>query len=320
MKLKNILGGSAFWMVNKSLAKHLGCIESALLLAYLIDKGDYHSTRGESVLFEDEYYFFATSESIEQATTLSYRKQKKCLKTLQNAGFIDQVLIGVPAKLHFTIRENKILQFATSSISETQKLDSTKREDILRKEDKEKKQKKEEGNSPSPISFFETKQAITKHLNKAIKKKEWLELTDGLDKDVPTIIEEVADAWIGKDRPFNPKSISNQKGIVTFARSWCENLPRHIVKQSENKETIISEKSLNNNPDAIYEFIETTRNRKMPEGEKDYCRPIVENLLKKGVLRMDKFQDEYPEMIKHIPKAKNLTALFEGYERFVTYI
>lgn len=190
------------------------------------------------------------------------------------------------------------------------------KETIIQKKQKEKKEEE----ISSPISFFETKQAITKHLNKAIKKKEWLELTDGLEKDVPTIIAEVADAWIGKDRPFNPKSISNQKGVITFAKAWCENLPRHSPKQTETKETIISKNSLGNNPDAIYEFIETTRNRKMPDGEKEYCRPIVENLLKKGVLRLDKFQDEYPEMIKHIPKAKNLTSLFEGYERFVTYI
>lgn len=319
MNIKSILGTNSFWMVNKVIAKHLQSIEAALFLAYLIDKDDYHRSKGELINIEGHNFFFATSEKIEESTTLSYRKQKKCIKVLEDAGFIMTVLNGVPAKLHFAICKNKILQNVTSSISETQKLDLAKTQNILKIDNKEKKEKKEEESSP-PISFFETKQAITKHLNKAIKKKEWLDLTDGLKKDVPTIIEEVTDAWIGKDRPFNPKRIDHQKGVVTFAKAWCENLPRHISKQSEAKEMIISEKSLGNNPDAIYEFIETTRNRKMPEGEKEYCRPIVENLLKKGVLRLDKFQDEYPEMIKHIPKAKNLTALFEGYERFATYI
>jgi hypothetical protein len=306
-------------MVNKSLAKHLGCIESALLLAYLIDKDDYHATRDERVLFEDEYYFFATSESIEEATTLSYRKQKKCLKILQSHGFIDQVLIGVPAKLHFTIRQNKILRNVTSSISETQKLDLAKREDLSRKEDKEKKQKKEEEEDRPSSSLFEVKQAITKHLNKAIKKKEWLDLIDGLDKDVPGIIEEIADAWIGKDRNFNPSSRANQKGIVTFARSWCENIPRTISNQTEG-EPIISEKTLGNNPDAVYDVIEKTLRRPIPNTSKDYYRTTVAKLLKEGKIKIDTFSEQYPILIREIPNAKQPQNLFENYERLISYI
>ena len=183
---------------------------------------------------------------------------------------------------------------------------------------KQKEKKKEEKVRPS-FSLFEVKQAITKHLNKAIKKKEWLELIDGLDKDVPGMIEEIADAWIGKDRNFNPNSRANQKGIVTFARSWCENIPRTISNQTEG-ETIISEKTLGNNPDAVYDLIEKTLRRPIPNTAKDYYRTTVAKLLKEGKIKIDTFSEQYPILIREIPNAKQPQNLFENYERLISYI
>lgn len=130
MSLKNILGQNSFWTINKNLTKAVG-IESALLLSDLIDKNDYYTNTNSLVDHEDEYYFFATSEAIEESTTLTYRVQKKCIKTLSEKGLIKTVLKGIPAKLHFTICEDKILQIVYTRFNKNAKLDLTKTQNII---------------------------------------------------------------------------------------------------------------------------------------------------------------------------------------------
>ena len=122
MKIKSVLSQSAFWQINKALAQKVG-IESALLLSDLIDRESYFDNRNMLIDINGEGYFFVTSKQILDATTLSYRKQKGSIKTLENEGMIKTFLRGVPAKLHFTICESKIWQSVNTSISETVKLD-----------------------------------------------------------------------------------------------------------------------------------------------------------------------------------------------------
>jgi len=107
-----ILGNGAFWIVNKHIAKATS-IEAALMLADLADKAEYFNNRGETT---DDGFFFNTADSIADNTGLSYHLQKKALKLLTDAGFIETKLKGVPAKLHFKIVENKILNFLNTGI------------------------------------------------------------------------------------------------------------------------------------------------------------------------------------------------------------
>ena len=81
MKIKTILSQGAFWQINKALAQNVG-LEAALLLSDLIDRESYFENRDMLVNINGEGFFFVTSEQIEQSTTLSYHKQRKCLKTL----------------------------------------------------------------------------------------------------------------------------------------------------------------------------------------------------------------------------------------------
>ena len=122
MKIKSVLSQSAFWQINKALAQKVG-IEPALLLSDLIDRESYFDNRNMLIDINGEGYFFVTSKQILDATTLSYRKQKGSIKTLENEGMIKTFLRGVPAKLHFTICESKIWQSVNTSISETINLD-----------------------------------------------------------------------------------------------------------------------------------------------------------------------------------------------------
>lgn len=117
--IEKILGNSAYWIVNKELARAVG-INGALVLADLIDKRQYFEVKGG---IDNEGYFFNTSEQIEANTTLSYHLQKQALKELINIGFVETKLKGVPAKLHFKIVENKILKFLNTSIEKNQKQD-----------------------------------------------------------------------------------------------------------------------------------------------------------------------------------------------------
>ena len=122
MKIKSVLSQGAFWQINKSLAQKVG-LEAALLLSDLIDRESYFDSRDMLININGDNYFFVTSKQISDATTLSYRKQKSSITTLENEGMIKTFLRGVPAKLHFTICESKIWQSVNTSISETIKLD-----------------------------------------------------------------------------------------------------------------------------------------------------------------------------------------------------
>ena len=113
MKIKAVLSQGSFWQVNKHLTQHLGSIESSLLLSDLIDK---HSYTDNKIELEGRLWFFSTAKQIEEATTLTYRIQKKCIKNLEAHGLIESRLMGVPAKLHFTICEESIWNMLQASI------------------------------------------------------------------------------------------------------------------------------------------------------------------------------------------------------------
>ena len=105
-------------MANKYIAKHFKCNDSAILLAYLIDKEEYHRSRNELKMVDGEEFFFATSAKIQEEVNIGYKKQKKILANFKEAGFILECLIGIPAKLHFAIDQDKIIQFVTSSFTQ----------------------------------------------------------------------------------------------------------------------------------------------------------------------------------------------------------
>jgi hypothetical protein len=122
MSLKNVLSQSSFWIINKQLVYRLQSIEAALFLSNLIDKYEYHSNRNE-LLFVDEdeeYYFYAKSEDIEKATTLSYKVQRRIIKLLESNCLIKTIKKGVPPKIHFSINEDAIWEILNSPESEVQ--------------------------------------------------------------------------------------------------------------------------------------------------------------------------------------------------------
>ena len=127
--MKHLLSSSAYLVVNKRLARQVG-LKAVVLLADLISKENYFIQNGTI----KEGWFFNTSKNIERDTTLTNYQQKKAIKKLEEIGFIETSLKGMPATLHFKILENKILTYLNTSFKETSKQDLKKLETNKNKE------------------------------------------------------------------------------------------------------------------------------------------------------------------------------------------
>jgi hypothetical protein len=114
--MKHLLSSSAFLIVNKQLAKQVG-LKGAVLLADLISKEEYFIANGMT-----DGWFFNTAKNIEEDTCLTSHQQRKAIKRLKELGIIETKVIGVPAKQHFKIIENKLLSYFNTSCEETAKL------------------------------------------------------------------------------------------------------------------------------------------------------------------------------------------------------
>ena len=114
--MKHLLSSSAFLIVNKQLAKQVG-LKGAVLLADLISKEEYFIANGMT-----DGWFFNTAKNIEEDTCLTSHQQRKAIKSLKELGIIETKVIGVPAKQHFKIIENKLLSYFNTSCEESVKL------------------------------------------------------------------------------------------------------------------------------------------------------------------------------------------------------
>ena len=114
--MKHLLSSSAFLIVNKQLAKQVG-LKGAVLLADLISKEEYFIANGMT-----DGWFFNTAKNIEEDTCLTSHQQRKAIKSLKELGIIETKVVGIPAKQHFKIIENKLLSYFNTSCEETAKL------------------------------------------------------------------------------------------------------------------------------------------------------------------------------------------------------
>jgi len=113
--MKHLLSSSAFLIVNKQLAKQVG-LKGAVLLADLISKEEYFISNGMT-----DGWFFNTAKNIEEDTCLTTHQQRNAIKNLKDLGIIETKVVGIPAKQHFKIIENKLLSYLNTSCKETDK-------------------------------------------------------------------------------------------------------------------------------------------------------------------------------------------------------
>lgn len=124
MKLISVLSGNGFVMYNKELA-HTVSINGAIIFGQLCSSYESFSNKGMLTVKEGKEYFFLTSDTLEEETALSYKQQLKAIKELEQAGYIETKVMGVPSKKYFSITD-KIVQELISEVN----LSSDKREDL----------------------------------------------------------------------------------------------------------------------------------------------------------------------------------------------
>ena len=113
--MKHLLSSTAFIVLNKELARQVG-LKEAVLLADLISKEEYFIANGMT-----DGWFFNTAKNIESDTSLTSHQQRKAIKHLKSLGIIETKVVGIPAKQHFKIIENKLLSYFNTSCEESVK-------------------------------------------------------------------------------------------------------------------------------------------------------------------------------------------------------
>ena len=110
-------------MVNKAVTRSLGDVRASMMLSFLLDKHSYYQREGGLIESEGEQWFYVTSATTEDELCLSYHQQRAMIKILTEAGCVMTKVMGLPAKTHFSIDENKILSLLNTSFQKTSKLD-----------------------------------------------------------------------------------------------------------------------------------------------------------------------------------------------------
>jgi len=113
--MKHLLSSSAFLVLNKELARQVG-LKEAVLLSDLISKEEYFIAKGMT-----DGWFFNTAKNIEQDTCLTRHQQSRTIKRLEDLGILETKVVGIPAKKHFKIIENKLLSYFNTSFKESDK-------------------------------------------------------------------------------------------------------------------------------------------------------------------------------------------------------
>jgi hypothetical protein len=130
--MKHLLSSTAFLVLNKELARRIG-LKEAVLLADLISKEEYFIANGMT-----DGWFFNTAKNIEADTCLTSHQQRKAIKRLKDLGIIETKLVGIPAKQHFKIIENKLLSYFNTSCKESEQLAVKKTQTINKNNNKNK--------------------------------------------------------------------------------------------------------------------------------------------------------------------------------------
>lgn len=132
MKAYNILSQDAFWRVNKNVTKVIGDARGSMLLSYLVDKQRYHANTNSLINSEGEEWFYATTETVQDELCLTYRQQKTLIKRLVEVGAIATKVMGLPAKTHYSLDDNRICEMVNTSIDKNAKLYFTKAQNNIK--------------------------------------------------------------------------------------------------------------------------------------------------------------------------------------------
>ncbi|MGD6962737.1 hypothetical protein ACQCVB_11080 [Fictibacillus phosphorivorans] len=124
MKLMSVLSGKGFVMYNKDLARTVS-VNASIIFGQLCSSYESFGSKGMLTVRGEKEYFFLTSETLLEETSLTYKQQLKATKELEQTGYIETRMMGVPSKKYFHITEKVVEQYLKGNPS------SAKREDLI---------------------------------------------------------------------------------------------------------------------------------------------------------------------------------------------
>lgn len=220
MLVKQLLMSSNYWTLNKTIVNIFG-IETALLLTTFAE--------AESMLADKEGWFYQTTGTIEQITTLKRYKQDKSIKELEDAGILIKDVRGMPAKKYFKIDykalNDKIVGNQQTSMLENNKQDcwkSTTSKELSNKELSNKEHKEIKTKEPASAAgvpykvivdyFNEQTGKSIKHTARGNRKLISARWNEGYTvDDFKRVIDVKCEEWLGKGIVF-----SNGKPAETY--------------------------------------------------------------------------------------------------------
>ena len=164
--IKQLLMSSNYWTLNKDVVRMFG-IETAFMLSNLAE--------AESMLSDENGWFYQTHDTVENMTGLSRHKQDVAIEKLEKEGILHKQVRGIPAKRYFKLDykslANKFVKNSQTSMQKNDKLDCEKL--TTNKESNIKNVNKESNNKDTMSSFNEHDHIpyseIIEYLNKKTK-------------------------------------------------------------------------------------------------------------------------------------------------------
>ena len=153
--VKELLCSSNFWVLNKTVVKIFG-LESAFLLVNMAE--------AESLLADEDGWFYQTIDTLEEITGFSRYQQEKCIKNLTEKGVLVQVTKGLPAKRYFKFDYQKLENWIVVTNKKLKNL-QTRNEKIYELDVKEFTTNKESINKENNIKKGVDTQIIEKPYN-----------------------------------------------------------------------------------------------------------------------------------------------------------
>jgi hypothetical protein len=237
-----LLNGDDFRLYNITVAKFLQDIHASIMISELISSRKYYAS--QEGLFSDEKHgegwFYRTQEKIEERTCLTRKNQDHSNKILIDIGWIEKIVIGLPAKRYFKINDDKILSdlnFSNnhSSLSVLDKLDCPKGTNLI-VQNGQTAQYREENNKEKGLScvdggeslFFKSSQREIP-VGKASIEMIYSELQkENFSKDE---IAEALKIFKEQDKPIKPTALIKYLTQIIFTiRSKFQQTNKHKEK------------------------------------------------------------------------------------------
>jgi hypothetical protein len=198
--LENTISQSAYWQVNKAIAKALGSIEAAALLADLIAKRRYFRERGQ---LDSAGGFFNVAEYIEDSLVLTKERRQKWTKLLVKKGLIRVVKRGMPSRNYYYINDDAVTALLSQSAGNPAHLSAENPADKsvgkpATNKNREKKKKQEP--VPAPVSTLGTPAEPPVNQDS----RSWLKTLEQLSNcpGVPRKTREMLQSWAMREKRF----------------------------------------------------------------------------------------------------------------------